>query len=69
MLERPPMEEDLKKLKVKYLNGFSSNFKPKLRGPSQNKKCLKRRRPPMEDDLKILKLNISATTDRIFLQF
>ena len=33
-----------------------SNFKLKLRGPNQNKKCLKRRQPPMKDDLKILKV-------------
>ena len=69
---RPPMEDDLKILKVEYLSrwpknikscvsqqpliGSSSNFKLKLRGPNQNLKCLKWRRPPMEDDLKILKV-------------
>ena len=31
--------------------GCSSNLKNKLRGPNQNKKCLKGRRPPIEDDL------------------
>ena len=40
----------------KPLVGFSSNFKIKLRGPNQNKKCLKKRWPPMKDDLKILKV-------------
>ena len=34
----------------------SSNFKPKLRWPNQNWKCLKWRQPPMEDYLKILKV-------------
>ena len=57
------------------LIGSSSNFKLKLRGPTQIHKCLKWRQPPIEDDLqwkttsKYLKLNISATTDRIFLKF
>ena len=33
------------------LIGSSSNFELKLRGPNQNKKCLKWRWPLMEDDL------------------
>ena len=37
------------------LIGSYSNLKLKLRGPNQNRKCLKWRRPPMEDELKILK--------------
>ena len=33
-----------------------SNFKLKLRGLNQNRKCLKWRQPPKESDLKILKV-------------
>jgi hypothetical protein len=38
------------------LNGTSSNFKLKFRGPNKMKYCLKWIWPTMEDDLKILKV-------------
>ena len=38
------------------LMGSFFKFKVKLRGPNQNKKCLKWRWPSMEDDLKISKV-------------
>jgi hypothetical protein len=54
------MEDDLKILKVEYLNNHSSDppqiLNLNLGEPNKNNKCLKWRWPPMEDDLKILKV-------------
>jgi hypothetical protein len=57
---RPPMEDDLKILKVEYLINHSSD-PPQILNLSSgdqkiNKKILRWRLPPMEDNLKILKV-------------
>ena len=54
------MEDDLKILKVEYLNNHWSDFPQILNLSSGDqteiKKCLNQRLPPMEDDLKIFKV-------------
>ena len=57
---QPPMEDNLKILKVEYLSNHSSDPPQILNFSSgeqtKNKKSSKWRQPSMEDDLKILKV-------------
>ena len=61
------MEDDLKILNVEYLSSHWSDF-PQILNISSGDQT-KIRKPQKEDNPKYQKVNISASTDKIFLNF